>query len=210
MRQLPPEGRKRRGAPREWFRTVRRLVALAAIALAVVIAVRVGEDVTSLGQSQAHAQASVALPASSSTARQLVSREAAESALTRKAARGPVHSAAFSPNGKLVVTANEDGTARVWDVASGRSLQTLEGHTGPLFGAAFSPDGKLVVTASIDKTARVWDVDTGRSLHTLTGHTGFLLGAVFCPNGKLVVTASEDGTARIWDVASGRSLRTLS
>lgn len=72
--------------------------------------------------------------------------------------RGPVLSAAFSPAGGRVVTASDDGTARVWDLSGPRPTATvLEGHTGPVVSAAFSPDGRRVVTASADHTARVWE-----------------------------------------------------
>lgn len=69
-----------------------------------------------------------------------------------------VYSAVFSADGQRVVTASEDGTARVWDQA-GRELQVLEGHTGPVRSARFSEDGKWVVTNSEDGTARIWPVD---------------------------------------------------
>jgi WD40 repeat protein len=67
-----------------------------------------------------------------------------------------VTSAAFSPDGQRVVTASDDGTARVWDAATGQGLHTLAGHTDWVSSAAFSPDGRLVVTASADNTARTW------------------------------------------------------
>jgi energy-coupling factor transporter ATP-binding protein EcfA2 len=70
--------------------------------------------------------------------------------------RGGVGHAAFSPDGKLVVTASGDKTARLWDVARGQALQVLSGHQARVLYAAFSPDGKLVVTASTDNTARLW------------------------------------------------------
>ena len=111
-----------------------------------------------------------------------------------------VTSAAFSPDGKRVVTASDDTTARVWDVGSGKPLATLRGHTYPVTSAAFSPDGKRVVTASGDKTARVWDADSGKTLAPLQGHTGTVFSAAFSPDGKRVVTASADHTARVWSL----------
>jgi hypothetical protein len=74
---------------------------------------------------------------------------------------GYVFSALFSPDGKWVVTASLDGTARVWEASTGKTIAELRGHAAPLlFGAAFSPDGKWVATASADNTARVWEVST--------------------------------------------------
>ena len=67
-------------------------------------------------------------------------------------------SAAFSGDGKRVVTASRDNTARIWDAESGKEIAVLKGHTGSVSSAAFSGDGKRVVTASDDNTARIWDV----------------------------------------------------
>ena len=120
-----------------------------------------------------------------------------------------VNHAAFSPDGKLVVTASWDKTARLWEVASGQSLQVLQGHQEWVYHAAFSPDGRLVVTASGDKTARLWDVASGQSLQVLQGHQEWVYHAAFSPDGRLVVTASWDKTARLWDVVSGQSLQVL-
>ena len=58
-----------------------------------------------------------------------------------------------------MVTASDDGTARVWDLRGERpSFVALEGHQGPVLSASFSADGTHVVTASEDNTARVWRV----------------------------------------------------
>jgi len=120
-----------------------------------------------------------------------------------------VRTAAFSPDGKRVVTASYDNTARVWDADSGKIPTPLQGHTRDVYSAAFSPDGKRVVTASDDNTARVWDAGSGEILASLQGHTSAVYSATFSPDGKRVVTASFDKTARVWEVASGKTLASL-
>jgi len=73
----------------------------------------------------------------------------------------------YSKDGKLVVTTSHDGSARIWDAATGQLLHKLTGHDGPLTSAGFSPDGKWIVSASEDQTTRIWDVSTGKEICTL-------------------------------------------
>jgi WD40 repeat protein len=120
-----------------------------------------------------------------------------------------VMSAAFSPDGKFVVTASADSTARLWDAKTGQLVAELRGHTAKVMSAAFSPDGKFVVTASLDGTARVWDAKEGQTVAELRGHRGPVWTAAFGPDGKFVVTASIDQVARVWDAKTAQTVAEL-
>jgi hypothetical protein len=104
------------------------------------------------------------------------------------------------------VTASSDGTARVWDAATGNPLGIPLKHEQVVWSAAFSPDGARVVTASSDGTARVWDAATGNPLGVPLKHEKAVNSAAFSPDRARVVTASDDGTARVWDAATGNPL----
>jgi WD40 repeat protein/ABC-type oligopeptide transport system substrate-binding subunit len=117
--------------------------------------------------------------------------------------------AAFSPDSHLVVTAGEDGIARVWEAQTGQLKLELKGHIGPVNDARFSPDGRYIVTASDDNTAKLWDVASGQELTTLLGHTGEIYQANFSPDGRYVATASQDNTAMVFEVPTGRVVATL-
>ena len=115
--------------------------------------------------------------------------------------------AQFSSDNKLVVTASNNNTAKIWDAATGQCLQTLQ-HNEGVNSAQFSSDNKLVVTASSDRTAKVWDAATGQCLQTLQ-HSNLIRSAQFSSDNNLVVTASGDHTAKVWDAATGQCLQTL-
>jgi predicted NACHT family NTPase len=128
---------------------------------------------------------------------------------TLRGHKGAVLFSKFSPDGKTIVTASDDTTAKIWDAKTGQMRATLEGHTGAVVSAQFSPDGKTVLTASDENTAKIWDVTTGAERATLKGHTKGVLSAQFSPDGKTVLTASSDNTAKLWDAATGTERATL-
>ena len=110
-----------------------------------------------------------------------------------------------------VLTASDDGTARLWASAAGSSFTCLE-HKGAVSTARFSVDGRRLITAGADRTARVWRAADGDP-HLVLRHEGPVLSAVFSPDGRRIATVSENRedtrvTARVFDGRTGRLLYT--
>jgi WD40 repeat protein len=118
-----------------------------------------------------------------------------------------VYSAAFSSDGKSIVSTSYDDTVRVWNASTGEQVHELKGHTGDVNSAAFSSDGKSIVSASYDKTVRVWNASTGEQVHELKGHTGDVMSAAFSSDGKSIVSASRDETVRVRNASTGEQVR---
>ncbi len=121
----------------------------------------------------------------------------------------PVDVMGFSPDGQTLATGSDDGTVRLWDVATGDERRTLTSHGDGVSAVAFGPDGQSVASGGNDGTVRLWDVASGAELHTLAGHESWVSAVAFSPDGRTVASGSDDGTVRLWDVASGAELRTL-
>ncbi len=113
-----------------------------------------------------------------------------------------VNSANFSPDGKRIVTASNDTTARIWDF-SGKQIAEFKGHQNVVNSANFSPDGKRIVTASADTITIIWDLP-GKQITEFKGHQNVVNSANFSPDGKRIVTASSDSTAGIWNLSGNQ------
>jgi len=116
--------------------------------------------------------------------------------------------AAFSVDGKYVVSGSADHTIRVWDAQSGNPiLGPLETHTDAVGCVAFSPNGKRIASGSWDNTVRVWDALTGRAVTgPLKGHTDDISSVSFSPDSKRFASCSYDGTVRVWEPDTGKNL----
>jgi WD40 repeat protein len=117
---------------------------------------------------------------------------------------------AFSPDGRRVASGGVGGLAFVWDAATGKALQRLQGHESPVNAIAFAPDGRSVATASgnpldyEEQTVRLWEVATGQERRRFAGHQARVTSLVFARDGLTLISGSEDGTALVWDVTGKR------
>ena len=104
--------------------------------------------------------------------------------------RSSVEDVAFSPDGKTLALASYRGTVQLWDVATGKLLETLRGHSSAVSAVAFSPDGRTLASGSNDQTVRLWNVETRRKLLQLDPASielGQVRTLAFSPDGKQLV-----------------------
>jgi WD40 repeat protein len=117
-----------------------------------------------------------------------------------------VNEVAFSPDGRLLATADSNDTVELWNLAAGKLVGDLKADPGSgVNGVAFSPDGKLLASADDDGTVRLWDSATGRVDGVLPADSdpdGNVRGLAFSPDGELLATVHDDGTLRLWNPAT--------
>ena len=127
---------------------------------------------------------------------------------------GPVSSVDFSPDGRTIISGNEDGTVSLWNTHTGEHIQTFESADWVL-SVAFSPDGKTIASGGghvegLVSGIELLDSKTGEHLKSFGGRYA-TLSVCFSPDGKTVASSGDDwdSNIRLWDVQTGELLKTL-
>jgi len=118
---------------------------------------------------------------------------------------------AFLQNNQRLIASVEDGTLQIWDIASGKLLQTLTGHSAQVTALAVSPDGKTALSGSCSDSCThgeiiEWDLTNGEALRTFTGQGDLVNSLQYSPNGQSFISTSLDNSLYIWRLDSNAAL----
>ena len=115
----------------------------------------------------------------------------------------------FSPDGRTLASADDNGVIRLWDPAAGHSRATCKGHTNGLVSLAFSADGSLLASAGADGTIKLWNLAAVTPSTALAGHESMIFSVAISPDSSTLASASHDGTIKLWELATGRPETTI-
>ena len=119
-----------------------------------------------------------------------------------------VGSVEFSPDGKLIATGSYDGTAKIWDAATGAEKFHLKPNTGKIDRIAFSPDSKVLAMSTRSQAPRLWDTATGQELTELKASYGDGSFVAFARDGRLLASSTRNDV-KLWDLPGQTEVATL-
>jgi len=95
-----------------------------------------------------------------------------------------VNSVCFSGDCSKIVSGSNDKTIKLWEVLTGKLLNTLKGHLDYVTSVCFSPNGIILASGSYDHTIKLWDVSTRKLLKTLK-NSHVIQSVRFSENGSI-------------------------
>jgi WD40 repeat protein len=113
-----------------------------------------------------------------------------------------VTGAAFSRDGKLILSSDHESGVHVWDVADGNEVQRFFPKDRDCHRLAMSPDGRTLAVALGDLKVHLCDPRSGREFGTLPKENDTFSILVFSPDSSLLATGTGSKSVFIWDVAT--------
>ena len=114
-----------------------------------------------------------------------------------------VNSAIWTADGKMLVTAGDDSTIRLWDASTGRAIAVLQGHEGGI-GAIVLGSGSCLYSGGDDGTVRAWDISTGKEVRRLGQLPDSVASLAYCPEQQLLAASSTLLSVTLWDAVTGK------
>lgn len=109
--------------------------------------------------------------------------------------RGIVASAAFTPDGRYVVSSGHDATVRLWNLNERREVwcALTNSHNLPITDVAVSPDGKLLVACGLNESVLAWNLQSRQAVAIQTNHYKRVTDMHFSAHNRTLITAGVDG-----------------
>ncbi|MFM6270768.1 MAG: WD40 repeat domain-containing protein, partial [Dolichospermum sp.] len=123
--------------------------------------------------------------------------------------KSSVNTLVITPDDSKFISGSSDSTIKIWDLATGKELQTLTGHSRKVNTLAITPDGSKLVSGSDDSTIKIWDLEKNKLSSHSTAHNSDVSALLITPNGSKLVSGSSDSTIKIWDFFTGQELQIL-
>jgi WD40 repeat protein len=119
----------------------------------------------------------------------------------------PVRCVACSNDGRFLATGSDDHTVKMWDIETGKVLNTFLGHADSVFSVTFNQDGSALAAAGAGEKVLVWDTRTREQIGAFSGHTDEVRCVAFHRDGQWLASGGEDKMVYLWEGRTGREVR---
>src|SRR5438128_4529333 len=110
-----------------------------------------------------------------------------------------IHALVWHPDGRRLISADWDSTARVWDVSTGELAFLLNYHAAQLTALAITPDGRLLATADSEQLIYIYDFKSESLRGSLQGHRSPVSCLAFSHDSRGLASGGDDRMIRLWD-----------